>query len=1016
MRHFTLLLLLGLVLPARANSVFPLLETNVLPPVIQCPPNTTVGADTFACTAAFSYSVVASDDQPGWILTQTAGLPSGANFPAGTTLNIFQVSNDGDTATCSFTVSVIYNMPAIRFPDDLYLAPCDSAEYYGEPVIFGGGNQMTVTYEDQYWDAFDACIRIERNWTILNWCTYNPALPLVMVPNPNPKPSFNHPENLLGPIVSAPGTPAPWASTFVKINPNQPMATDYSFFYAPDANGYVYKQSIKLIDLVSPVATDCPAGPLFFADSTQNDDLLWNAVFNPALPAQDMPETPLDLHITAYDACSGSSVGINYTLFLDLDADGVQETVVRPNVSAPNIIYYNNAGSANYTGGAPTAFDLRPVPANQKYSFGLETVINGSSRTATVRWSTGQFSGPPYVPVQLPAGIHRIKWLIEDGCGNPATCAYDFVVKGGPPVVHCPSNTTVAADISACTTTFNYTVLDSDDQPGVNPLQTAGLPSGATFPAGTTLNTFQITSAGDTASCSFTVHVVDNLPPAVDCSILNDTTVDCENFDPTLSAYGQANFSDNCCLGNIISSVNYSGFDTVCNRGTITRTFLAFDCSGNSSGCSQQVMVVPSHGYFVRFPDDVFSTACDGTNFFGEPVFLSGNCEHVSISYENLIIEVVPDACFRIDRQWTVVDGCMYNPALPFVIVPNPNPNPISNHPLNLPGPVVSAPGTPAPWASTIVKINPTDPIATDYSSFYDAGANGYVYIQRIKIIDNQEPVVADCPAVPLFFADSSQNDAQLWSNVFNPALPAQNLSETPADLQITATDTCYGANLTFRYLLYLDLNSDGALESVVNSANLPPAGTVFYGNTGGPGIPVSFDQRPVPANEKYRFALQTIVDGSNKIAAIRWNTPQSPGTFVVPQLPYGPHSIKWFIEDGCGNQTSCDYGFMVEGDVVVPVHEPESVSGSGFALYQNAPNPFRGSTAIGFNLPEPATASLSVFDAHGSLLFRHSAAYDQGFNTIDLDGSTLDADGILYYKLETDKYTAWRKMALIRL
>ena len=48
--------------------------------------------------------------------------------------------------------------------------------------------------------------------------------------------------------------------------------------------------------------------------------------------------------------------------------------------------------------------------------------------------------------------------------------------------------------------------------------QTAGLASGATFPIGTTTNTFVVTDAsGNTETCSFTVTVNDNEKPTINC-------------------------------------------------------------------------------------------------------------------------------------------------------------------------------------------------------------------------------------------------------------------------------------------------------------------------------------------------------------------------------------------------------------------------------------------------------------------------------------------------------------------
>jgi hypothetical protein len=39
----------------------------------------------------------------------------------------------------------------------------------------------------------DACYMIERTWSIINWCTYNPNAGCINVPNPNPNPNFATP-------------------------------------------------------------------------------------------------------------------------------------------------------------------------------------------------------------------------------------------------------------------------------------------------------------------------------------------------------------------------------------------------------------------------------------------------------------------------------------------------------------------------------------------------------------------------------------------------------------------------------------------------------------------------------------------------------------------------------------------------------------------------------------------------------------------------------------------------------
>lgn len=76
-------------------------------PQIACPANASLFLPASGCTASHVYTVTVTDDLPGWTLIQTAGYPSGADFPVGLTLNTFLVEDiAGNTATCSFSVSV----------------------------------------------------------------------------------------------------------------------------------------------------------------------------------------------------------------------------------------------------------------------------------------------------------------------------------------------------------------------------------------------------------------------------------------------------------------------------------------------------------------------------------------------------------------------------------------------------------------------------------------------------------------------------------------------------------------------------------------------------------------------------------------------------------------------------------------------------------------------------------------------------------------------------------------------
>ncbi len=84
-----------------------------------------------------------------------------------------------------------------------------------------------------------------------------------------------------------------------------------------------------------------------------------------------------------------------------------------------------------------------------------------------------------------------------------------FVPDTQPPTISCQSDIVVDFDPAVNGAVVTYIApVGTDNRPGATTAQVAGLASGATFPLGTTSNTFTVTdAAGNTASCSFNVTV-----------------------------------------------------------------------------------------------------------------------------------------------------------------------------------------------------------------------------------------------------------------------------------------------------------------------------------------------------------------------------------------------------------------------------------------------------------------------------------------------------------------------------
>jgi hypothetical protein len=85
------------------------------------------------------------------------------------------------------------------------------------------------------------------------------------------------------------------------------------------------------------------------------------------------------------------------------------------------------------------------------------------------------------------------------------------------------------------------------------------------------------------------------------------------------------------------------------------------------------------------------------------------------------------------------------------------------------------------------------------------------------------------------------------------------------------------------------------------------------------------------------------------------------------------------------------------------------------FALYQNTPNPWNDQTIIGFDLPQDASVTFTVFDATGKVVKTVKGDFVRGYNTITLNAKDLPSTGVMYYRLESGNYSASKKMVLVK-
>ncbi|WP_237152283.1 RCC1 domain-containing protein [Oryzibacter oryziterrae] len=215
------------------------------------------------------------------------------------------------------------------------------------------------------------------------------------------------------------------------------------------------------------------------------------------------------------------------------------------------------------------------------------------------------------------AGSHDISAAFAGTATHAASTSATIVltVKDTvPPTLSVPSDITVSTDAGLATAVVNFAAATaSDDVDGpLTPTQTAGLASGSAFPVGFTTVTFSATdAAGNQASASFKVKVVDQEAPVV--TVPSDITVSAE---PGLSN-AVVNFAAATATDNVDGSVTPTQTAGLASGssfpvGKTTVTFKATDAAGNEGVKSFHVTVVDNEAPVVNVPADITALTNEG--------------------------------------------------------------------------------------------------------------------------------------------------------------------------------------------------------------------------------------------------------------------------------------------------------------------------------------------------------------------------------------------------------------------
>ena len=536
---------------------------DIAPPLLSCPADISVNVAPGSCFAQVVFPpATVTDNCPGFTLVQTDGLPSGTNFPAGTTtIEYTATDGSGNVSVCSFNITVTENNPpAIVCPGNIVLNtdPGDCFAVVNYPVPVGT----------------DDCAGAA---TVL---------------------------------ISGLGSGA-----------NFPIGITTQEYSVTDASGNEATCSftVTVTDVEAPVI-DCP-GTLNFPTSPGRCDGL--AVFGIPTFTDNCPGGTI-VRTAGQPSNSLFPVGITVMVYTVTDANG--------NVSICTFnVVINDEEDPVITCPANATFSI-PSGSCQVMINYPNPAVSDNCPPATFALVSGPASG-----TMQEAGVYIIVFEASDAVGNTATCTFQITVdENDPPVFDCPGDVTVFATAGNCEASVTFpTPTATDLCSDVTVTQTGGPASGSVFPAGSTTVEFTAEDeSGNTATCSFQIIVIDQVDPEISCpaNIIQANDV---GACGAIVTYDFPLGTDDCGIQSI-TFIGGIGSGNIFPIGNSVETYEIIDVSGNSATCSFEVLVQDTEAPVITCPDDILvenipDGDCEAAVIYSLPV-ATDNCLVISVT------------------------------------------------------------------------------------------------------------------------------------------------------------------------------------------------------------------------------------------------------------------------------------------------------------------------------------------------------------------------------------------------
>ncbi|ESU25432.1 hypothetical protein FSS13T_16650 [Flavobacterium saliperosum S13] len=580
--------------------------------------------------------------------------------------------------------------------------------------------------------------------------------------------------------------------------------------------------------LPAPTTINCPAVPQFAQATATDNCAVASLTFNDVTtPGQCAGAYSVTRTWTALDACGNSATASQTINVQDVSGPVIAALPAPSTINCPAVPQFAQATAIDNCGSTFTlTFNDVTTPGQCAGSYSVTrtwTALDacGNSSTASQTINVQDVSGPVIAALPAPstincpavpqfaqatatdncgsvftltfndvitpgqcAGAYSVTrtWTALDACGNSSTASQTINVQDvsapviaalpAPSTINCPAvpQFTQATATDNCGSAFTLTFNDV-----TTPGQCAGSYS-------VTRTWTALDACGNSSTASQTINVQDVTAPVI-AALPEPYTINC----PATPQFVQATATDACG-----SSINLSYIDKVipgqcAGSYSMIRVWIALDGCGNSSTASQIINVQDITAPVIAALPAPSTINCPAVPQFAQATAVDNCGSAFTLTFNDV---TTPGQCagsYSVTRTWTALDACGNSST--------------ASQTINVQDITAPVP----PQAPANITVSCSGDIPQMISLTANDACNGPITAQGVDVITGGSCSGSFTVTRTWTFVDSCQNTSSISQTInvndsSSPVLPSPPaditvacISEVPAMISLTATDTCAG-------------------------------------------------------------------------------------------------------------------------------------------------------------------------------------------------------------------------------